>query len=295
MRTSPLVAFVVAILLMASACSSTSSNVETVRPDVTSSSVTASSAKPVTTELETTVPETTVLVDEASVAECAELSDGARLVHPSDADTPEVDLDGDGVGDEFWLTDDPEATPWAGTLQVVGSLDGSVSKPVQSGLWDFDGVLAGSDLDGDGREEVFYSLGGNTSLTATILELEDCELRTVLVDDEQLSWDAGLSMLVFTHFAGGNSCAPTGCVHTVTCRSIDGVTHIELIEMYPIDNVLGVDFDESIPDAEREVQFNRTVFTVADGEAVVLEKEAAVARLAELEDRVGRPNEFDCV
>ncbi len=222
---------------------------------------------------------------------CAALLPGAERVHPSDRGTPVADVDGDGADDEFWMTEPVDFGPAA--VQVVRSSDGAVSVPLELGaaFHLFDAVLAASDVDADGLDEVFWSLSGNTLLSGVILELVGCELRAVATED--VAFDDGDGTLTYAYFAGGNGCAPTGCYYSVTCVPGDGVVDIVFTSIYPRVSVLDPQFDESALDApldDQEVMFSQVTVVVVDGVGLVVDAtEEVPVRLGDIPEWRSRP------
>jgi len=281
-RVVPL--FLIGVLLLPGCASSDA--VDTTQPD-SSESVTdapgeveevdtsSSTQAPTTGERAATAqaePEmttTTVPVEPPPAPECAELLDGAQLVHPSEDNDVVADFDGDGVDDEIWtVVDDGESF-----MQVVASRSSRVSEPLEAWIaWpDFDGTLAAMDIDRDGVDEVFYSQGGNTSLTGLIIELSGCELRAITADTEGtelFAYDGGVE---YRYFAGGNSCAPMGCHFQVSCSQGNVMTEVTFTSVYPEISALSPDFDESVPLDEQTVLFAQATVTVSEGHATVID------------------------
>jgi hypothetical protein len=259
----------------------------------TSSTTTSAPATTSTSSLSSATQANTATTTEAPQPPvCAELLDGAEQVHPSELNTMVADFDGDGINDEIWATASDVA--WESSVQVVRSSDGAVSEPLERDSWvGLEHVLAASDIDADGLDEVFYSEGGNTAFTGVVLELNSCELRFVSAGDEEIDL-AGDGVFRYTYWAIGNGCAPTGCYFSVTCDAgPDGSTDIVLTSIYPTMSVLDQDFDEAdlgVPIEELEVMFGQVTLNVVDGLAMTVNRnEERSVLLGELGDWTSRP------
>ena len=146
-------------------------------------------------------------------------------------------------------------------------------------------------MDADGRDEVFWSLSGNTFLTGVILELVGCDLQAVAT--EEIAFDVGDGILTYPYFAGGNGCAPTGCYYSVTCVPVEGGVEVVFTSIYPRVSVLDPEFDEASFDApldDQEVMFSQVTVVVVDGVGLVVDAtEEVPIRLGDIEEWTSRP------
>ena len=225
-------------------------------------------------------------------ANCAaELLAGSQRIHAADAPIA-VDLDGDGASDELWMkpADDGEGN----LVQAVLSADGSVTDALSllAAFGDFDAVLGSGDLDGDGRDEAFYALGGNTLLAGVVVEVDGCALSAVATDE--VAFDYGDGLFTYPYASGGNGCAPTGCYDSVVCTAGEALPTLTVTNIYPATSALSPDFDEADldrPIEELDVVFSQVVVEVSDGRAIVVEEAddfvAPLGELAEWSDRDG--------
>jgi len=241
----------------------------------------------------------------ASTCPDVELLADAVKVHPSIGNEVIADFDGDGIDDQIWVaTNEAEAS-----MQVVRSSDSAVSQPLETWLgWStMDGVLAGADIDGDGRDEVFYSMGGNTALTGLIVELDGCALTKIAwADPDPMTpvgdlWVAADNTIEFIYDAFGNSCAPTGCHHRIACDFGPGNgLKVTFTSVWPEESILTIDHDadglsfDERPAHEWPVQFSQSTITVSNGVASLAgTTERQVVQLGDISEWTDRPR-IDC-
>ncbi len=250
-----IVGILVAGALVAGACGGDDVAGDDPEPPTTTSSATSSTTA--STGSTSTVPPSTTA--EAPEPVCAEPLEGNVPAETA----VRADLDGDGVADQLLVTDTADDR----YLQAVLSGDGRTTEPlIVTGFtwWPHD-IQDAADLDRDGADELFVSIGGNTALSGVIVQLDGCGLRTL---EGTESYNEG-EPFWYLYFAGGNSCAPSGCFVSVTCA--DGGLGTELIqtEVVPAVNALDPDFDweahEAIPEADRPMRVHQRRFLVTDG------------------------------
>jgi hypothetical protein len=230
-----------------------------------------------TTTTATTAATTPPPVSAAGV--CGNLQEGMT---PAGGTT--ADFDGDGVDDPLWTVPDAEETwPW---FQVELSSDGSFSEPLHLRFTTYSsggGLLDAADIDGDGREEGFVGLGGNTGGGGAIIELEGCSLREV--QERSSDSDQGLARFEYLIWTTGNSCGPTGCAVSVVCRPVDDEVEIVLTTVTPLVSTLDPEFDpetfEGTPRDQLDVEVRRRVYVVNDGLADLRSSTVEVMTLAE--------------
>ena len=199
--------------------------------------------------------------------ECAAPLDDRRPLPDAERAAVVVDLDGDGAGDPFFFAPDEElGGSW---IQADRSTDGASTTPIRlDGIFGRETFIDAADLDGDGRNEAFLELAGNTLLTGIIVEIEGCELRAITTDDA--AFDDGDGLFTYPIASGGNGCAPTGCITSVVCTtgSAGGVA-LEIVTTHPLVSALdpGFDPDDPTPRSEREVGVDYAAFVIVDGAA----------------------------
>lgn len=257
-----------AIVLLAGACGDATSE------DGSVARSTTTAADPTTTDPTTTsAPPTTLVVEGSTTTEppdpprcAAPLAGRTTLPDPETGRVPvEVDLDGDGVADPVFFASDDAGDTW---IQADRSTDGASTTAIRlDGIFGRETFLDAADLDGDGRNEAFLELAGNTFLTGVIVEIEDCELRAITTDDP--SFDFGDGLFTYPVFSGGNGCAPTGCITSVVCTDRSGPT-LEIVSAWPRVSALdeGFDADDPTPWADLPVEVRYDAFVIEDGRAV---------------------------
>jgi len=257
----------------------------------------------VATEATVSLPSTTAPATTASVtvtttsvvpALCSTLPDDARLIEadPFFAADPsnQADLDGDGVGDPLY--DTGESDFGRRVVQAVLSSNGAVTEPVTLHIGGSGGTLDSADVDGDGREEAFFSTGGNTGLHGVILDLDGCELRTIKIESPGTRYGVeGLFIddFVYVFWGTGQGCAFTGCFLSVTCVASSPTPLIVLSEMRPDINtsVPGFDWEAmgKVLRSELPVRWRRETLRIADGMAVTV----SITDLNTTIDTLGEP------
>ncbi len=246
-----------------------------------SSTVPTTSALPSTTSPATTAPVTvtTTSVVPADPPLCSTLPADARLIEadPFFAANPsnQADLDGDGVGDPLY--DTGESDFGRRIVQAVLSSNGAVTEAVTLSISGPAGTLDAADVDGDGREEAFFSTGGITGLHGVILDLDGCELRTIKIQRPGIRFGVEgifIDDFVYVFWATGGGCAFTGCFTSVTCMASSPTPLIVLSEMRPnIDkDVPGFDWEAmgKVPRSELPVRWRRETLRIVDGMAVTV-------------------------
>ena len=259
-RRTTVVALVAALAALAAACSGGD---EPAAPDpVTSTTTTPPSSSSVSPSSSTTI------VDAPNVdPDCAAPLEDREPLPSGDRVAVAVDLDGDGVADPvYFLADDELGGSW---IQVDRSSDGASTAALRlDGVFGAETFLDAADLDGDGRDEGFLELAGNTFLSGVIVEIEGCDLRAVTTDDP--AYDYGDGVFTYPVFAGGNGCAPTGCITSTVCTtdSAGGVA-LEIVNAFPTISALDPDFepDGSSPITDRTVELSYDAFLVENGYA----------------------------
>ena len=202
----------------------TAESTTTLAPTTTTQAPTTTLAPTTTTHAPTTTlaptattqaPTTSTLSDE-----CAEPL--GKRVAPT-IPLGEADIDGDGDGEELF-TDDERREVW------VRTAPDRFSAPTTLDVSWATELLDAVDLDGDGGEELFVNVGGNTAELGVLLDWDDdaCALRAVEDPDPD---DAGAWL--YLHYASGFSCFPTGCWVSIVCAANDGIVEIVASEAGP--------------------------------------------------------------
>jgi len=217
---------------------------------------------------------TTTSVVPADPPMCSTLPDDARLLEadPFFAANPsnQADLDGDGIGDPLY--DNGETGFGRRPVQAVLSSNGAVTEPVALFLSVSGGTLDSADIDDDGREEAFFSIGGNTALWGVILDLEGCDLRTIKIENPE-SVD-GVDDFEYNYWGTGQGCAFTGCFISISCVASSPTPLIVRSSMRPNIDTTAPDFDWAamgeVPRSELPVRWTRETWRVVGGMAVTV-------------------------
>jgi len=239
---------------------------------VPKTSVVSSTTAPASTA--SVVVTTTTSVVPADPPVCSTLPDDARLLEadPFFAANPsnQADLDGDGVGDPLY--DNGETGFGRRPVQAVLSSNGAVTEPVALFLSVSGGTLDSADIDDDGREEAFFSIGGNTALWGVILDLDGCDLRTIKIENPE-SVD-GVDDFEYNYWGTGQGCAFTGCFISISCVASSPIPLIVRSSMRPNIDTTGPDFDWAamgeVPRSELPVRWTRETWRVVGGMAVTV-------------------------
>ncbi|MCY4424605.1 MAG: VCBS repeat-containing protein [Acidimicrobiaceae bacterium] len=229
---------------------------DTTAPTQTTTETPTTTPAPDTTALTQTTTETPTTA--ALLDACAQ-SLGERVA-PT-IPLGEADIDGDGYDEELF-TDDERREVW------VRAAPDRFAAPTT--LEYAQGLLDAVDLDGDGDEELFLDVGGNTAQWGVLLDwdADACALRAVEDPrpDHTGDWR-------FLHQAWGFSCVPIGCWMNIVCTMNDGIVEIVTSEAEPTeDSYARYLADPDQPPEDVEVWWYSATFRL-DGELKILASE----------------------
>ena len=232
-----------------------------------------------TTTLDDPDPSTTTSISvPTDPGACHAPLEGRQPLPSFDRTAMVVDLDGDDAGDPlFFVPDEERGGSW---VQMDRSTDGASTTAIRlDGVFGSETFLEAADLDGDGLNEGFLELAGNTLVTGIILEMEGCELRAITTDEP--AFDYGDGIFTYPISAGGNGCSPTGCVTAVYCLVDPGTgdLFVEFAQTFPVTSALDPDFDSAILDDPRArnlpIRVEEQTVTIRDGVATIVATESA--------------------